>query len=203
MTAMPRLMHSGSSSLSATWSSLVHAGAHSSDGAVGAQAIERSICVSQGVVVVVVGVVDVEDVDAVEAQPSQALMERPHDPVVAEIEHRVDRRRAAPGLAGLGQRVRAEESANLARKREFVARLLRENLAHSRLGEPVPVQGRGVEEADAGVPSALDDSHPGGFVNRLEQSTQRGGAKPESGDRQGGAAEGDSLGWIQFWLPPD
>src|SRR6266436_6897669 len=30
---------------------LVHAGAHSSDGAVGAQAIERSICASHGVVV--------------------------------------------------------------------------------------------------------------------------------------------------------
>src|SRR5260370_24147903 len=118
---------------------LVHARAHSADRAIGAQTIERFISAPDGLVVVVVGVVDVQDVDAVEAQPREALLEGPHDSVVAEIEHRVDRGWALPGLAGLGWRVRAQKPADLARRREFVATLLSEYLAHSRLGQPMAV----------------------------------------------------------------
>src|SRR5260370_31195610 len=123
---------------------------------------------------------DVQDVDAVEAQPSQAFLEGRDDAVVTEVEHGVDGRRAAPGLAGFGQRVRTKKPADLTCEGEFVAGLLPEHLAQSQFSQPMAVERRGVEEADARVPGTLDDGHPGIFIDGFEQSGEWGGAKPKS-----------------------
>src|SRR5260370_468136 len=162
------MSNSNISRLSSSWAAFRHptttqvtAGCPSGncDVALCAQAIERSVGGVDGFVVVVVGVMDVQDVDAVEAQPSQAFLEGPHDAVVTEVEHGVDGRRAAPGLAGFGQRVRTKKPADLAGEVEFVAGLLPEHLSPSHLGQPMSVERRGVEEADGRVPGTLDDGH--------------------------------------------
>src|SRR5260370_32319326 len=94
---------------------------------------------------------DVQDVDAVEAQPSQAFLEGPHDAVVTAVEHGVDGRRAAPGLAGFGQRFRTKKPADLTCEGEFVAGLLPQPLAQSQFTQPMAVQRPGVEAADSRV----------------------------------------------------
>jgi len=58
-------------------------------------------------VVVIVGVENVQDVDAVEAKPLEALLERVHDSVVGEVEHRVDRWHALKLLPGFRRHVGA------------------------------------------------------------------------------------------------
>ena len=139
-----------------------------------------------------------KDVDALEAEPLEAFLDRAHDPVVAEVEHRVDRWSASEGLAWLGRDVCAQESPDLRGEGEVVARFVLERFSDPDLCKAMPVQGRGVEGADARIPGPLDDGYAFGLFDRLEEARKRGRAQAEASDRQAGSPEGNALAGIQL-----
>src|SRR5258705_10111578 len=96
--------------------------------------VQRFVRPVQGLCVVSVRVMDVQDVDAFELQPLEALFDRAHDAVVGEVEHRVDRRRAAERLAWLWWRVRAKQAPDLARKDELITWLATKRFSKAQLG---------------------------------------------------------------------
>ena len=59
-------------------------------------------------------------------------------------------------LAGLWRRVRAKQAPDLCRKRELAARFAAERLSEALLRQPVPIERRRVEEAEAELPRSLD-----------------------------------------------
>ena len=58
-----------------------------------AELVERRISSLDGLIVMVIRVMDVQDVDSVSLQPLQALIERAHHAVKAEIKYRLEGRR--------------------------------------------------------------------------------------------------------------
>ena len=158
--------------------------------------VERPVGAANRVVVVVVRVVDVEDVDALELQALEALVDRAHDPVVAEVEDGIDRRRALEILAGLGRRVGAEEPADLGREHELVAWFVVQRLAHAHLREPGTVQGRGVEMPDPGLPCARDHRKSLVLGHRFVKTGERRGAEAEARHLEGGPAQPGALGCV-------
>ena len=134
---------------------------------------------------------DVEDIDPVQTKPAQAFLHRAHHTVVGEIEHRIDRRHALVCLPRLGRRAGPHEPAYFRGEHELVARLRTQHRAQSQLGEAVPIERGGIEEADARLPSGLDHAVRLVVGNRLEQAAQGCGAQAKSRDLQRGRAELD------------
>ncbi|MHC2600169.1 hypothetical protein ACVL92_000983 [Bradyrhizobium liaoningense] len=128
----------------------------------------------------VVGIMHEQDVDAVEPKARQALLDRSHHPVMAEIEHRPLARRALVVLVLGGSAIRcAQQTADLGRDDVGVARLLPQECAQPPLGKTKAIERRGVEEADAGRPGARDRRLRIGIADGGEQSTERSGTETD------------------------
>src|SRR2546422_610955 len=103
-----------------------------------------------------VGIVDVKHVNPVQPKPSQALLDRSHDPVVGEVIGGIDGRYALVCLAWLRWGVRPEKAPDLGREDELFTGLRSQHRAQALLGEAVAVEGRGVKETYACLPGGLD-----------------------------------------------
>ena len=114
----------------------------------------------------------------------QALLERAHHGVVAEVEDR-HQRRGVEELAGAGgvktapgRLTRADQPPDFGGQHEVVARLLRQDVAHPLLGAAVAVQGRRVEEAKPDVVGVLNDGVRGRVGDGVEEAAERCAPKP-------------------------
>src|SRR2546428_10487589 len=99
---------------------------------------------------------DVKHVNPVQPEPSQALLDRSHDPVVGEVIGGIDGRNTLVCLGWLRWGVRQEQSPDLAREDELFPGLRSQHRAHALLGEVVALAGRGAERTYAIRPGGLD-----------------------------------------------
>src|SRR5207245_2132235 len=127
-----------------------------------------------------VGIVDVKHVNPVQPKPSQALLDRSHDPVVGEVIGGIDGRYTLVCLAWLRWGVRPEKAPDLGREDELFTGLRSQHRAQALLGEAVAVEGRGVKETYACLPGGLD--HAMRFIvgHLFEQPAERRAAEAEA-----------------------
>ena len=171
---------------------LVDAGADRLDLAAAAQLLERppaaadqlaqiGLDLGLGGVMPEVEVVDDQQIDAVHAEALHAVLVGPHDRVVAVVEDMVELQAARPEalIEPVRVRRRLEHAADLGRQHELGARLAVEEAAEAVLGLAPPVPGRGVEVADARVPSRLQSRFGVGLGHLDEQLAERRAAEAE------------------------
>src|SRR4051812_31992583 len=98
-------------------------------------------------------VMDQEQIDALEPEPLQAVLERAAQARVAVVEIVLERETAVPRLAQriAGLTRSSEKSPDLRRKHELITWHAAQEVAHTVLGESVPVVGSRIEVADARI----------------------------------------------------
>ena len=181
---------------------LVHAGSDRANRALVPQTLERAERDAGRLVVVLVGVVDVQHVDAVEREPLEALGDRAKHALLAEVEDRIDIRRAVVVAHRIGVRQLAEQPPDLRRDHDFVARQGRQTTTETRLREPVPVLRRGVEKAHSGVDGLGDRGGRSLVRDRLVEPADRSRPETEPRHLEPARAEGHTLGRIESHRQP-
>jgi hypothetical protein len=127
-------------------------------------------------------VVDIEDVDTGEAEPLQAVLIRPHDPVIGIVVDRVEGQRAAPRVARRAGRARAQQAADLGRQYPLVARHLAHRVADCALGLADTIERCGIDIAQPGAPGRPDDRLGLGAADLGAAAAQGRATQPDDGD---------------------
>src|SRR5439155_14056578 len=97
------------------------------------------------------------EVDAVETEALEAGLQRSADTVGGEVEHGMHGRDVDEDRVGCLYRIGHEYASDLGRHRDLVAWQRGESSAESPFRQPVPVQRRGVEVANAGGEGGAHD----------------------------------------------
>lgn len=118
------------------------------------------------------------------------LLKRAHHAVVAEIVGRQELEASRPpARARLAGAERLEPAANLGRQNEALARQRAHRLADPKLAPAVAVEGRGIEQADAGVVGRAQDGLRLVIGDRRAEAAERPATQAELGDLERRAAE--------------
>src|SRR5262245_30097359 len=124
-------------------------------------------------------VVDEEDVDLAEAQPLGAVLEGSHGSVIGVVVTRAERQALNEGRL-LGRfRVGGEETADLGREDEVLARMAAQHVTEAVLGEGAAVMRCGVEEPHAAFPGGLERALALALVDDAEHVAERGAAESQ------------------------
>jgi hypothetical protein len=133
-----------------------------------------------------VDVVHEQDIDPVHAEAFERVFDRAHHAVVGIIVDLAAVRYLEPlalSAAAL-RRAGLEDPPDLRRERVGVARLAPQEAVEARLGQPEPVERRGVVVADARLPRGIEDRVRLRVGNRAVEVAERRGAEAQFRERE-------------------
>ena len=133
-------------------------------------------------------VVHVQDVDAIEAESLEAVLERPHDTVIAVVVDEVERHGRQEAVTRGCVAGRFEQTPDLGRQNVILSLTVPQGIAHAAFAQSLSVMGRRVEIPKSLRPGSIENLRSLGVAYCVIQVAERRTAEAEHVDGESGCS---------------